>query len=117
MAMLDPSWLGGPSAYVKRTTLRRIFLLRNDAISPSVVELGVDDALRMFTSGEIPGMTRSVTAGPAPAFFNPHLLVRTEERLALQKSFFQRLLSSVQVYLFNSGVAGPEKIKEIVGSR
>ncbi len=117
MAMLDPSWLGGPSAFVKRTPLRWIFLLRNDAISPSVVELGVDEALRIFTTGESPGMTRGVTAGPAAAFFNPHLLVRTEERLALQKSFFQRLLTSVQVYLFNSGAAGPEKIKEIVGSK
>jgi aspartate/methionine/tyrosine aminotransferase len=117
MVLLDPSWLGGPSAFVKRTTLRRIFLLRNDAISPSVVELGVDEALRIFMAGEVPGMTRGVTAGAPSAFFNPHLLVRTEERLALQKSFFQRLLTSVQVYLFNSGAAGPEKIKEIVGSR
>jgi aspartate/methionine/tyrosine aminotransferase len=117
MAMLDPSWLGGPSAFVKRTPLRWIFLLRNDAISPSVVELGVDEALRIFTTGEVPGMTRGVTAGTPPAFFNPHLLVRTEERLALQKSFFQRLLTGAKVYLFNSGAAGPEKIKEIVGSK
>jgi aspartate/methionine/tyrosine aminotransferase len=116
-AMLDPSWLGGPAAFVKRTPLRWIFILRNDAISPSVVELGVDEALRIFTTGESPGMTRGVTAGTPAAFFNPHLLVRTEERLALQKSFFQRLLTSVQIYLFNSGAAGPEKIKEIVGSK
>jgi aspartate/methionine/tyrosine aminotransferase len=115
--LLDPSWLGGPGAFVKRTPLRWIFLLRNDAISPSAVEVPVEDALRIFVSGEVPGMTRSASSGPAQPFFNPHLLVRSEERLALQKSFAQRLLASTKVYLFNSGAAGSEKIKEIVGAR
>ena len=116
-AMLDPSWLGGPSAVVKRAPLRWIFLLRNDAISPAAVAAPVEDALRILASGEVPGMARSAAAGPPAPFFNPHLLVRTEERLALQKSFFQRLLNSATVYLFNSGTAGVEKIKEIVGGR
>jgi len=115
-AMLDPAWLGGPSAFVKRSPLRWIFLLRNDAISPSAVQAPVEDALRILAAGEMPGMTRSAAAGPPPPFFNPHLLVRTEERLALQKSYFQRLLNSATVYLFNSGAAGAEKIKEIVGA-
>jgi len=114
-AMLDPNWIGGPASFVKRTVLRWIFILRNDAISPSIVELGPDEALRILESGESPGIQKSVASGKSSAFFNPHLLVTTEERLALQKTFFLRLAGSASVYLFNSGVAGVEKIKEIVG--
>jgi hypothetical protein len=60
-------------------------------------------------------MQTGVSSGKNPPFFNPHILLTTEERMALQKSFFQRLLGSASFYLFNSGVAGAEKIKEIVG--
>ena len=112
-ALLDPSWIAGPSGFAKRTTLRWVFLLRNDAISPSVVELGADDALRILETGQVPGLAKG-TDKTTP-FFNPHLLVSTEERLALQKDFFRRLLGSAAFYLFNSGAAGVEKIKEIVG--
>jgi len=115
-AMLDPNWLGGPSAAVRRTTLRWAFILRNDATSPSVVGLAPDEALRILESGESPGMRTSAAPGKNPPFFNPHLLQTTEERLALQRAFFQKLLGSAAFYLFNSGAAGAEKIKEIVGA-
>ncbi len=36
-------------------------------------------------------------------------------RLESQKAFFGRLLEVAKCYLFNSGVAGADKIKEIVG--
>jgi len=116
-AMLDPNWIGGPAACTRRTALRWVFLLRNDSLSPSVVELNPKEALRILESGESPGLQKSAEAGKNPPFFNPHLLLATEERRVLQKSFFERLLGSAGFYLFNSGVAGAEKIKEIVGSR
>jgi aspartate/methionine/tyrosine aminotransferase len=114
-AMLDPNWIAGPAACVKRTTLRWVFILRRDVLSPSAVELATDEALRILESGESPGMQTAISSGKNPPFFNPHILLTTEERMALQKSFFQRLLGSASFYLFNSGVAGAEKIKEIVG--
>ncbi len=113
-AMLDPNWIAGPAACAKRTTLRWIFILRCDTLSPAAVELAADEALRILESGESPGMQTGVSTGKKPPFFNPHILLTTEERMALQKSFFQRLLGSASFYLFNSGVAGAEKIKEIV---
>ncbi|MGA2588242.1 MAG: pyridoxal phosphate-dependent aminotransferase [Candidatus Aminicenantales bacterium] len=116
-AMLDPNWIGGPAGCARRTTVRWVFILRNDAISPGAVELGPDEALRILESGESPGFLKSVNAGKPHPFFNPHLLLTTEERLSLQKTFYQRLLGSAAFYLFNSGVAGVEKIKEIVGPR
>ena len=115
-AMLDPNWIGGPAAWAKRTTLRWVFILRNDPLSPSAVELDPDETLRILSSGEVPGIQKKLTAGKSQPFFNPHLLVLAEDRLALQKSFFQRLLGSASFYLLNSGVAGPEKIKEIIGA-
>jgi hypothetical protein len=101
-ALLDPGWIGGRAAVSKRTNLRWIFILRNDPTSPAVIKLEKTEALRILEAGE-----------RAP-FFNPHLLVTTPERIELEKAFFKRLLDVAACYLFNSGVAGADKIKEIV---
>jgi len=115
-ALLDPGWLGGPSAAVRRTNLRWLVLLRNDATSPAVVELSKDEALRALEAGEAAGAQKSLTAGKAQPFYNPHLLGATPEKLEGQKVFFDRLLDSVKCLLFNSGVAGVERLKEIASS-
>jgi aspartate/methionine/tyrosine aminotransferase len=136
-AMLDPAWIAGPAAYKRRSNLRWIFLLRNDAASPAVVELGKAEALRILEAGEAAGAKQAVTAGKAQPFFNPHWLgghgaagalgagtsagsglalsPSTPDRLTAPKVFFSRLLDVAKCYLFNSGVAGAEKIKDIVG--
>lgn len=113
-AMLDPSWIGGASNYNRRTALRWIFILRYDTSSPAVVEIDKEEALRILESGEAPGMKRGLTPSQAQPFYNPHLLMTAPERLELQKSFFRKLLNCASCYLFNSGVASAEKIKEIV---
>jgi hypothetical protein len=77
-----------------------------------VAKIGKDDALRVLEAGESAGAKRS-TAKPQP-FYNPHLLLTSPERTELEKSFYGRLLDSAECYLFNSGVAGADKIKEIV---
>ncbi len=115
-ALLDPGWLGGSSAAVRRTNLRWLVLLRNDATSPAVVELTKDEALRALEAGEAAGAQRSLTAGKAQPFYNPHLLGVTPEKLEAQKIFFGRLLDSVKCLLFNSGVAGADRLKEIASS-
>ncbi len=113
-ALLDPNWIAGPAAVVRRTTLRQIVLLRSDAFSPALIELSSEEALRILAAGEVPGMKK--TAGTkTPPFFNPHLLALSEERLELHKSQFQRLLQSAKAWLFNSGTAGVDKIREITG--
>lgn len=113
-SMLDPYWIDGPEKHTKRTTLRWIFILRYDTVSPPVVEVETDDALRILESGQSLGVSR----GPAPSksqpFFNPHLLLSAPERIELQRKFFQRLLENTSCYLFNSGVASADEIKKIV---
>ncbi len=133
-AMLDPSWLGG-SAFIRRTNLRWIFLLRNDPAAPDVVELKPEEALRLLEAGEAVG-TKKMLEKPMP-FFNPHIIRagapaeggpvpaaaegsvlgpltgRSDSRYDGQRAFFTRLFGVARIYLFNSGVAGANKIREI----
>ena len=113
-AMLDPAWIAGRAAYHRRTTLKWLFLLRNDPVSPACVALDKEEALRILEAGEPIGLKKTLGPGKAQPYFNPHLLVGTAERLDLERSFFRRLLEQTSVYLFNSGVAGADKLKEIV---
>jgi aspartate/methionine/tyrosine aminotransferase len=115
-ALLDPNWIAGPAAVVRRTTLRHIVLLRSDAFSPALTELTAEEALRILAAGETPGMKKSA-GDKTPPFFNPHLLALSEDRLELHKVQFQRLLQSARAWLFNSGTAGVDKIKEIPGAK
>ncbi len=112
--LLDPYWINGPSKHVKRTPLRWLFILRYDKVSPPMVEMAAEDALRILESGESLGAKRSLTPSKREPFFNPHLLVTDGPRLELQKNFFQRLLECTSCYLFNSGVATAEDLKKIL---
>lgn len=113
-ALLDPYWIEGPAKHVKRTALHWLFLLRNDPTSPGVMKMEPDEALRLIEAGESPGIRHS--AGPAQniAYFNPHLLHSTAERGDHHRNFFRHLCSHLSCYIFNSGQASVEDIKNIV---
>jgi len=113
-AMLDPNWIGGRAAHTKRTELSWVFLLRNDPISPAAIKLRKDEALRILEAGESAGAKKTLSPAKPQPYFNPHLLLTTEERLEQQKVCFGRLLDSTTCYLFNSGAAGSDEIKKIV---
>jgi aspartate/methionine/tyrosine aminotransferase len=115
-ALLDPSWLGGPAASVRRTNLRWLILLRNDATSPAVIELSREEALRTLEAGEAAGAKKTLTGGKPQPFYNPHLLGAGPEKIEAQKAFFDRLLGPVKCVLFNSGTAGADRLKELVSS-
>lgn len=112
-AMLDPNWIAGPQNYARRTTLKTIVILRNDQVSPAVVELSKDEALRILESGEPSGAVKAVS-GKSQPFFNPHLLVLNEEKLALQRMFFSRLLDHTRCYLINSGVVTTDQLLKLL---
>jgi hypothetical protein len=113
-ALLDPDWLGGPAAAVKRTDLKALVLLRNDATSPAVVELTKDEALRALAAGEAAGARKALAAGQVQPFYNPHLLGAGPEKIEAQRAFYGRVLEAARCYLFNSGVAGADKLKDLV---
>ncbi|MBC7361864.1 MAG: pyridoxal phosphate-dependent aminotransferase [Candidatus Aminicenantes bacterium] len=112
-AMLDPTWIAGPQGYARRTNLKSLVILRNDQVSPAVVELSKEEALRILESGEPSGAVKSISAKAQP-FFNPHLLVMNEDKIAIQRMFFSRLLDQVKCYMVNSGVASPDQLKNLL---
>jgi aspartate/methionine/tyrosine aminotransferase len=113
-AMLDPYWIGGKSAYAKRTELSWVFILRNDPVSPALVKLSKEEALRILETGETAGAKKALSPAKPQPYYNPHLLFKTGERLELQKAGFGRLLDSVSCHLFNSGTGGASEIKKII---
>ncbi|KPK70020.1 aminotransferase class I and II [candidate division TA06 bacterium SM23_40] len=145
-AMLDPYWIGGPEKHVKRTTTRWVLVLKRDTSSPPLAELSPENAVEALVEGKYPvgarvSSTPSSGFGPAgrtalvgvsaggggglwsatkEPFYNPYLLVRTDERLELQRRFFQRLAAAASWYHVNTGVEAPEEIQrriiEMIGS-
>lgn len=113
-AMLDPYWIDGPAKHTKRTTLQWFFILRYDSVSPPMVKIEKEDAVRLLESGQSLGVGKSPAPSKNQPFFNPHLLSSTPERVELQRKFFERVLESVPCYLFNSGVASADDLKKIV---
>jgi len=113
-ALLDPYWIEGPAKHVKRTSLRWLFILRNDAVSPPVVRVEPEDALRILESGESPGARRELEPIKSQPFYNPHLLLTSEEKMDFQKQFYRRLIESTECYLFNSGAASVTDLKRLV---
>ena len=113
-AMLDPYWINGPIKHIKRTALRWVFILRCDKTSPPFVKVEAEDALRVIESGEVFGAKREIGASMSQPYYNPHLLVKSSERMEFQRNFFQRFLENVDCYFFNSGVASADDMKRIV---
>ncbi|MDI6846334.1 MAG: pyridoxal phosphate-dependent aminotransferase [Candidatus Saccharicenans sp.] len=111
-AMLDPNWIAGPQGYARRSNLKVLVILRNDQVSPPLVELSKDEALRIIESGEPSGAVKALS-GKAQPFFNPYLIELSDEKLSVQRMFFSRLLDQVKCYLFNSGVAGASELKRL----
>jgi hypothetical protein len=114
IALLDPYWIEGPAKHVKRTQLRWIFLLRFDSTSPPAVKMEVEDALRILESGESPGLRTAIGTTKIQPFYNPHLLLKSPEKIDYQKNFFRELLENTSCYLINSGVATAEDIRNLI---
>ena len=68
----------------------------------------------MLESGESLGLKRALTPSKSQPFYNPHILLKTPERLELQRDFFERVLEGASCYLFNSGVASTTDIKKLI---
>jgi aspartate/methionine/tyrosine aminotransferase len=113
-AMLDPYWIQGPAKHVKRSALRWIFILRRDRVSPAVTEVPVDGALRILENGESLGAASEIGPIKNHAYYNPHLLVSTPDRMEFQRNFFRRLLEVTRCFLVNSEAAAPEDIHKII---
>ena len=98
-AMLDPYWLGGPDKHVKRSSVKQVVIFSKDPISPTIQKLNPEDAVKFLEQG------RSLTGYGAiqnVPFFNPHLLIKSMDRIELQKRYFQKLFQIAPCYIINT---------------
>ncbi|MFQ6091795.1 MAG: aminotransferase class I/II-fold pyridoxal phosphate-dependent enzyme [bacterium] len=107
-AMLDPYWIGGPAKHTKRTSLRWVFLLSRDPVAPPIAKLKPEEAIKILEEGRSDTSTGGIRNEP---FFNPHLLLRTPERIELQKRLFGRLFKAASVYGVNTTVHSARAIQ------
>ncbi len=104
-AMLDPYWIGGTEKHAKRTRLQALVHFRRETFEPPIKRLNPEEALRILEQGSSPAGAKSVP------FFNPHLLGQTEERLAVQKRHYQKLLSLVPFFSVNTETGTASEIE------
>lgn len=112
-ALLDPYWFGGMARHVKRIDVRHVFILRNDPVSTALQKIDGEEAIRILEGGYPAG----VSGGKPEPFYNPHLLVKTQDRIDLQKRSFARLFRTAQAYQLNAGAGTlTDLVKEVVGA-
>jgi len=113
IAMLDPYWLAGSDKHVKRTSVKWIILFRKDPISPTIQKLNPEDALKILEDGRSQSSLGAMQSVP---FFNPHLLIKSMDRIDLQKRYFKKLLNIAPCYIINSAMESSDKIKERIAA-
>jgi aspartate/methionine/tyrosine aminotransferase len=114
-AMLDPYWMGGPGKYKKRTSVKHVFLLRNDPLAPAMMKAEPTEALRVLEETRSDALTATgpmLSTHRDQPFSNPHLLVRSGERLELQKRYFGKMFQAAQCYLINPSTASRSEIEK-----
>jgi phosphoenolpyruvate carboxykinase (ATP) len=105
--LLDPLWIAGSTKAVDTTRIKVAFLLMPNGQEEAVVRLNPDEALDIMTDN------------PEP-FFNPHMLVRTQERINLEREFIKGLLQFVGIYRVNTSLPLLDvhaRIRDIIASR
>ena len=108
-AMLDPYWLGGMRKHVKRIDIGAVFILKYDPLGEPIRELPAEDAIQILSTGLSSGP--GAVGNPVP-FYNPHLLVKSDERLEWQKRKFGKLFRTARVYQVNVAKASIDNIVE-----
>lgn len=107
-AMLDPYWIGGPDKHVKRTNVKRVLLFTKDPIAPAIKKVDSDEALSAVeqgSGGQVGGTYRNTP------FYNSHFLVKTSNRMELQRRNFRKLFAVADVYQVNTAVESYDMIQ------
>ncbi len=113
IAMLDPYWMGGSDKHVKRTKVNWVVLFRNDPIAPEIEKFSSEEAVKFLEQGRSKTNIGSIQSVP---FFNPHLLIKSLDRIDRQKRYFEKLFRIAPCYVINSGVTSAEAIKERIAA-
>jgi len=102
-AMLDPYWLGGMQKHVKRIDIRTVFILKNNPTDEMLKEIDANEAVKVIESGY------SSTGASVP-FYNQHLLLKSPDRIELQRGLFKKLFQAANCYYLNTGAGKEDEI-------
>ena len=103
--MLDPRWIGGSTKYIDTTRIKVVFLLVHETKAKWVdTRLSPAEALDL------------VRNNPDP-FFNPHMVIRTPERIEAETEFYKELFQFAVAYKLNTApplLETHKRVREIV---
>jgi phosphoenolpyruvate carboxykinase (ATP) len=105
--LLDPLWIGGSTKAITTTRIKVAFLLIPDGQNEAVLRLDPEEALDLMINNSEP-------------FFNPHMLMRTPERLAMERDFMKKLLEFMSVYRVNTSLPLLDvhaRIRDVIAGR
>jgi hypothetical protein len=111
-ALVDPSWIGGPNKYVKRSKIKAVVFLCFEPNAPAVTALSEADALDYVSRGQY----REPSGGGATPFksqpfFNPYMLVSSVDQEDLQRRNFHQLFRVAKAFKVNTAGIAPEALK------
>lgn len=106
--MLDPRWIGGSTKFIDTTRIKVAFFLIHDTKAKWVdLRLTPTEALDLLVNNPDP-------------FFNPHMLIRTPERMESESEFYKNVLRFVAAYKLNTAhplLETHKRVREIVTNR
>ncbi len=106
--ILDPWWIGGQEKFLDTTRIKVIFILQKRPNEGWIcARIPQKEAIALLRNAKDP-------------FFNPHWLVRTEDRMALQTAFWQDILQFAACYRVNTEAPAldvQKRIREIIRSK
>jgi len=71
--------------------------------------MNLDDAIKFLEEGRSQTGVGAVQNIP---FYNPHILIRSMDRMELQKRYFIKLFEIAPCYVLNSGVQTEDEMKK-----
>jgi len=98
-AIVDIRWIIGKGRIVPLTTLKNVFFLKRDPGDKTICrELSAEEAVNYLE---------------ANGYFNPHLLVRNEQKAKLRRSFFSELFKRTSIHFVNTAQP-PQQTQELL---
>jgi len=95
--LFDPYWIGGPAKHIKRTSINWIFLLTSTGAP--IAKMETDEMLHKFETS----FSDKVGTETDNIFYNPYLIIKTPERIQMQRRFFRQLIENSICHTVNSG--------------
>lgn len=110
-ALLDPYWIGGTTKHVKRSTINKLILLQHDNLGAKTTILKGATALQRLEEGAFSSSRGGWRSMP---YYNQYMLDKSEDRMAILRRQWQRLLTSSPLHIVNIAAMKPQEAQEAI---